>query len=142
VLFSPWTDLAGTGDSLRGNARRDPMFQPQGIPSVAAWYLNGADPRTPEASPLYAALGGLPPLLIEVGEREMLRDDSTRLAARAQADGVNVTLTIWPVVPHVWQLARGFVPEARQSLQKAAAFLHRHAGAADAAPGVAAKAGG
>lgn len=133
VLFSPWTDLAATGDSLRTNARRDPMFRPQGVPSVAAWYLNGADPRTPEASPLYATLGGLPPLYIEVGEREVLRDDSTRLAARAQAEGVSVTLTIWPVVPHVWQLACAFVPEGRQSLRRAAAFLHQHSGASEPA---------
>jgi epsilon-lactone hydrolase len=131
VLFSPWTDLAATGNSLRTNARRDPMIRPDGIPSVAAWYLNGADPRTPEASPLYAPLAGLPPLFIEVGEREVLRDDSSRLAARARVAGVPVTLTIWPVVPHVWQLACTFVPEARQSLRGAAAFLHRHCSASE-----------
>jgi monoterpene epsilon-lactone hydrolase len=129
VLFSPWTDLAATGDSLRGNARRDPMFRPQGIPNVAAWYLNGADPRTPEASPLYATLTDLPPLFIEVGEREVLRDDSTRLAARAEIQGVSVTLGVWPVVPHVWQIACAYLPEGRQSLQRAAAFLHQHVGA-------------
>jgi epsilon-lactone hydrolase len=133
TLFSPWTDLAATGESLRSNARRDPMFRPEGIPRVADWYLNGTDPRTPEASPLYAALGGLPPLFIEVGEREVLRDDSTRLAARARAEGVNVTLNVWPVVPHVWQIACGFLPEGRRSLQQAAAFLHQHAGASQPA---------
>jgi monoterpene epsilon-lactone hydrolase len=136
VLFSPWTDLAATGDSLRSNARRDPMFQPQGIGSVSAWYLNGADPRLPEASPLYANLAGLPPLFIEVGEREVLRDDSTRLADRARAAGVSVTLTIWPVVPHVWQIACKFVPEGRRSLQQAAAFLHQYVGVAEPAGAV------
>jgi len=133
VLFSPWTDLAATGASLRANARRDPMFRPQGVPTVAAWYLKGADPRTPEASPLYATLAGLPPMYIEVGEREMLRDDSTRLAARARAEGVDATLTIWPVVPHVWQLACAFLPEGRESLRRAAAFLHQHVGASEPA---------
>jgi acetyl esterase/lipase len=136
VLFSPWTDLAATGNSLRTNAQRDPMFRPQGVPDVAAWYLNGADPRTPEASPLYATLTGLPPLYIEVGEREVLRDDSSRLAARAEAEGVSVTLTIWPVVPHVWQLACAFVPEGRESLRRAAAFLHQHSRASEPAHAV------
>jgi epsilon-lactone hydrolase len=109
------------------------MFRPQGVPTVAAWYLKGADPRTPEASPLYATLAGLPPMYIEVGEREMLRDDSTRLAARARAEGVDATLTIWPVVPHVWQLACAFLPEGRESLRRAAAFLHEHSGASEPA---------
>jgi epsilon-lactone hydrolase len=135
ALFSPWTDLAATGETLRSNAKRDAMFWPPGIANVAACYLNGADPRTPEASPLYASLAGLPPLFIEVGEREVLRDDSTRLAERAREAGVSTTLTVWPVVPHAWQLACGFLPEARQSLRQAAAFLRRHAGAAGAEAG-------
>lgn len=124
ALFSPWTDLAATGASLRSNDRRDAMFHGGGVARIAALYLNGADPRTPLASPLYADLTGLPPLLIHVGEREVLRDDSTRLAARARAQGVAVSLKIWPVLPHVWQMAQPFVPEARQSLREAAAFLH------------------
>jgi epsilon-lactone hydrolase len=67
----------------------------------------------------------LPPLFIEVGERESLLDDSTRLAARAQARGVNAILNVWPVVPQAWQLACAFVPEGRRSLARAAAFLLR-----------------
>lgn len=130
VLFSPWTDLAGTGESFTTNAGRDPMFTPSGIHDAAGLYLNGADPRTPEASPCYAKLAGLPPLLIEVGERELLRDDSTRISARAEAENVPVTLTVWPVVPHVWQIVGGLLPEARQSLRHAADFLRQHLGAA------------
>jgi len=82
------------------------------------------DPRHPIASPLYADLKGLPPLLIHVGEDEVLRDDSTRLAERAKEAGVRVELKIWPVVPHAWQLAPHMIPEARQSLRESAAFLH------------------
>ena len=125
ALFSPWTDLAGTGESLLTNARRDAVFGAREIRIAADWYLNGAEPQTPEASPLYALLDGLPPLFIEVGERESLLDDSTRLAARAQARGVNAILNVWPVVPHAWQLACAFVPEGRRSLARAAAFLLR-----------------
>lgn len=127
ALFSPGTDLAGTGASLRENARRDAMFRPEGLRHLAAAYLGGADPRTPLASPLYGDLAGLPPLLLHAGEREVLRDDSVRLAERARAAGVAVELEIWPVVPHAWQFAYAFVPEARRSLERAAAFLHRAA---------------
>ena len=122
VLFSPWTDLASTGESMKTNAKRDAMFHAPGTGEGAAYYLGGADVRTPLASPLYADLHGLPPLLIHAGDREILRDDSTRLTKKARAAGVSVEERIWPVVPHVWQLAL-FVPEARESLKRAADFL-------------------
>jgi acetyl esterase/lipase len=122
ALFSPWTDLAVTGATVRSNARRDAMFIATGLVDAAELYLNGSDPKNPLASPLYADLAGLPPLLIHCGEREMLRDDSTRLAQRATAAGVRVALRIWPVVPHAWQVAQ-FVPEARESLRLASEFL-------------------
>lgn len=123
ALFSPWTDLAATGELVVSNASREAMFWAPGLVEGGATYLNGADPKTPLASPLYADLAGLPPVLIHAGDREVLRDDSTRLAKRARAAGVHVDLKIWPVVPHVWQLAQ-FVPEARSSLSLAAKFLH------------------
>ena len=124
ALFSPATDLAGTGPSLQSNARRDAMFRGDAVRHLAAAYLDGADPRTPLASPLYGDLAGLPPMLIHVGEREILRDDSTRLAERAREAGVTVELEVWPVVPHVWQFAHAILPEARRSLTAAADFLH------------------
>jgi acetyl esterase/lipase len=128
ALFSPWTDLAATGASVTGNVRREAMFWAPGLAQAGTFYLGGADARTPLASPLYADLAGLPPLLIHVGDREVLRDDSIRLAERARQAGVSVDLRVWPVVPHVWQLAQ-FVPEARESMKIAAAFLHRHVAA-------------
>jgi acetyl esterase/lipase len=131
ALFSPWTDLAGTGPSVTQNARRDAMFWADGLVAGGAYYLGGAPATNPLASPHYADLTGLPPLLIHVGERELLRDDSTRLADHARAAGVSVDIRIWPVVPHVWQLVQ-FVPEARESLDLAAAFLRAQAGAAAA----------
>ncbi|PWU04884.1 MAG: alpha/beta hydrolase [Terriglobia bacterium] len=126
ALFSPWTDLAGTGESLRANARRCAMFAGgPGIQQAAGAYLNGADPCHPLASPLYADLRGLPPLLIHVGKNEVLLDDSVRLADRARASGVRVELKVWTAVPHAWQLAQSTIPEARQSLQEAGAFLQQ-----------------
>src|SRR5712664_1558293 len=123
AVFSPWTDLAATGESVRTNANRCAMFSGTDIAPTARYYLGDTDPRHPLASPLYADLAGLPPLLIHVGENEVLRDDSTRLAERARAAGVPVELKIWPVVPHAWQLAPHRIPEARQSLRESAAFL-------------------
>lgn len=123
ALFSPWTDLAATGESVRTNADRCAMFNGPDIGPSARYYLGDTDPRNPLASPLYADLTGLPPLLIHVGADEVLRDDSTRLAERARAAGVRVELKVWPVVPHAWQLAPHKIPEARQSLRESAAFL-------------------
>ena len=122
ILFSPWTDLAGTGASLRTNHSRDAMFPGQGMDRAAAPYLNGTDPRHPLASPLYAELGGLPPLLVHVGEYEILLDDSRRLVDKAKSAGTPATLQTWPVVPHVWQLFR--MPEAEHSMDLAAQFVH------------------
>ena len=122
ALLSPWTDLAVTGAAVQSNARREVMFTRDGLLNGGALYLNGVDRMAPLASPVYADFTGFPPLAIHVGDREMLRDESVRVAERARAAGVAVDLRIWPVVPHVWQLAQ-FVPEARESVRVLAVFL-------------------
>jgi acetyl esterase/lipase len=126
LLFSPWTDLAGTGESLVTNRQRDPMLVSERLREGGDIYLNGADPENPLASPLYGDLAGLPPLLIQVGEGEILRDDSTRLAERATKAGVQVDLKIWPGMPHVWQISQNFLPEARDALNQAVDFARSH----------------
>lgn len=125
ALFSPATDLIGRSASFRTNGRRDAMFRPESLMRLVPAYLAGADPADPRASPIQADFSGFPPLLIHVGAREILRDDSVRLAEKARAAGVPVELTVFPVVAHAWQLAESFLPEARRSLDGAAAFLHR-----------------
>lgn len=135
ALFSPWTDLAATGESIRTNTASCAMFHGPALAPTARWYLGDADPKNPLASALYADLSRLPPMIIHVGAREVLRDDSTRLAEKARGAGVTVECKVWPVVPHVWQLAHTFIPEARQSLQETAEFLRGHA-AADNSAGV------
>jgi acetyl esterase/lipase len=131
AVFSPWTDLAATGESIRSNSDRCAMFCGSDVAASARYYLGDTEPYNPLASPLYANLSGLPPLLIHVGQNEVLLDDSTRLAARARAADVPVELKIWPVVPHAWQLALHLIPEGRQSLQEAADFLHAHTAIAE-----------
>ncbi len=121
AVFSPWTDLAATGETLRTNSARDAMFNGKGVSRAAAPYLAGADARNPLASPLYGDYAGFPPMLIHAGTYEVLLDDSRRLADRVRAADAPVTLQTWPVVPHAWQLLP--IPEARQSMDAAAAFV-------------------
>ena len=123
ALFSPVTDFLSEEGSRVTNARRDAMFDPRALVNLGPLYLAGADPSDPRISPLHADLSGLPPLLFHVGEREVLRDDSVRMAEKARAAGVAVSLTVFPVVAHVWQFAHSMLPEARTSLDAAAAFL-------------------
>jgi monoterpene epsilon-lactone hydrolase len=123
VLFSPWTDLAATGASIIDNEASDAMFSGAAIAPAGKIYLGDASADTPLASPLYANLAGLPPLLIQVSAAEVLRDDSTRVADKVRAAGGTVQIEIWPRVPHVWQIFTPFVPEARRALAKASAFV-------------------
>lgn len=125
ALFSPATDLIGRSASFRTNRRRDAMFRLESLMRLVPLYLAGADPCDPRASPIEADLSGFPPLLFHVGAREILRDDSLRFAEKARAAGVPVEVTVFPVVPHAWQLAESFLPEARRSLDAAAGFLRR-----------------
>ncbi len=126
VAISPWTDLALTGESLRTRAGADVMVKPAGMPESAALYLTGTDPRHPYASPLYADLRALPPLLIQVGDAEVILDDSTRFAARARTAGVDVTLEIWDEMPHVFQAFAGLLPEADQAVARIGSWLCEH----------------
>jgi epsilon-lactone hydrolase len=129
-LFSPWTDLAIAGVSLIVNRDCDPMQASDGLRMLATAYLGEADPRAPLVSPIYGDLVGLPPLLIFVGNTEILLDDSKRLAKRARSGGVIVDLRIYPDMPHVWPLLSVIMPEGRKALDEAAAFLQAAAGSA------------
>jgi acetyl esterase/lipase len=99
------------------------------ILDAARRYLQGQDPRTPLASPLYADLRGLPPLLIQVGSIETLLDDAVRLAQRAQAVGVEVLLETWEEVPHIWHCFGSFLPEAQLAIEHVGTFVQQRMGA-------------
>ncbi len=126
VCLSPWVDLEGTGESMTAKAEVDPVVTPDGIEWMAKFYMGDADPRTPLISPLYADLQGLPPLLIQVGTSEVLLDDSTRLAERARAAGVNVTLEPWEDMIHVWQFFAAMLPEGRKAIERIGEFIREH----------------
>jgi acetyl esterase/lipase len=123
VVMSPWVDLALTGKSMQERAEADPIFTRDVLAAFAAEYLQGQDPREPSASPLYGALTGLPPLRIDVGEDEILLDDSKRYAERARAAGVEVTLAIWAGMPHGFQGAVGKLVAANKAVEAAGRFL-------------------
>jgi len=129
VLLSPWTDLELSGASMTTRAALDPMLNAAAAPEAVSRYLQGANARDPLASPLYADPRGLPPMLIQVGDHEILLDDSVRFAERARAVGVDVTLDIWPEMIHVWQFFAGNVPEADEAIGKLAAFISEHTSA-------------
>ena len=132
VAFSPYSDLAVTGDSVESNAKSCAMFTPRGIREAAALYLAGANARDPRASPLYAEFKGLPPMLLFASRHEILRDDSLRLAERASAAGVNVELVVRDRLPHVWPVFVNLLPEAREAFATVTAFA-RQIGARSAA---------
>jgi monoterpene epsilon-lactone hydrolase len=127
VLMSPWTDLAATGASYSSRAEADPIHQRSMILALAKNYLGeDGDPRHPMASPLYADLTGLPPLLIQVGDRETVLDDSTVFADKARGAGVDVELQVWDGMIHVFQMFGRELPEARQAINSIAKFLGGH----------------
>jgi acetyl esterase/lipase len=133
VCISPWTDLSASGDSIRTKASVDPMVTEGPLRAMAAAYLGGKDARTPLASPLFADLRGLPPLLVQVGDAELLLDDATRLASRARDAGVDVTLEVWEEMFHVWHAFAEMLPEAARACERIAAWLEpRLSGKTDA----------
>lgn len=123
VPISPWVDLALGGESYRSRAKRDPIVTRESIDQMAAAYLAGADARTPLASPIYADLKGLPPLLIQVGTEEALYDDALALKARAEAAGVDVTFESWGGMIHVWHFFHPILSEGRDALARIGAYL-------------------
>jgi phosphinothricin tripeptide acetyl hydrolase len=128
VCLSPWVDLELLGESMTTKAEIDPMLLREVGLQWAKAYLGDAHPRTPLASPLYADLTGLPPLLIQVGTAETLLDDATRLAERAKSAGVDVALEVWDDMIHVWQFFAARLPEGQQAIDRIGEFIRKHTG--------------
>jgi monoterpene epsilon-lactone hydrolase len=122
VLMSPTVDLTSSGASMTERAELDPISTPAMLRQFASDYLAGAGPKTPLASPLFASLGGIPPLLIQVGTADLLFSDSDRLATAAAQAGVDVSLEIGEGLPHVYQLLLG-TPEGAEATERIGTFL-------------------
>jgi monoterpene epsilon-lactone hydrolase len=123
VCMSPWVDMTLSAASVDDRAELDPIVSRPLLENMAGAYLMGQDPQTPSASPLFADLSGLPPILILVGTSEALHDDSTRLADRAREAGVDVTLRVADEMYHVWPAMSSFLPEAREAVQEIGQFV-------------------
>ena len=123
VCISPWTDLTISGETMVTKADVDPMIKPADAKFGAERYHGTADPSHPLISPIFADLSGLPPLLIQVGTSEVLLSDSTRLAERAKAAGVDVTLEEWDQMIHVWHFFAFILPEAQQAIERIGEFV-------------------
>lgn len=121
IPLSPVTDLTLTSESLK--TVNDPILSAKTMPRFRDLYLDKADPKNPLASPVFGDYRGLPPLLIQVGEHEMLRDDSVRAAKKARADGIQVKLEVWPGMFHVFQSHEPLLPEARNAIAHIADFM-------------------
>jgi acetyl esterase/lipase len=126
VALSPWTDLNLRGLSLRENAAADPLLPVTRIDEVVSHVAGDLPADDPRLSPLNAAFDRPPPALILVGDTEILRDDSVRMAERLRVAGGEPTLQIWPRAPHAWPLFDGWIPEARRALEVAAGFVCAH----------------
>ncbi|AKF07959.1 alpha/beta hydrolase [Sandaracinus amylolyticus] len=123
ATLSAWADLEACGESVVSRAGVDPMLPASLLKGWCRHYLGDIDPRHPLASPIHADLRGLPPLLLQVGDAEVLLDDSVRLAARAKEAGVEVTLEVFDDLFHVFQAFAGALPEGRAAIATIGAFL-------------------
>ena len=127
ILFSPWTDLSCSGETMQTQAKADVMFNPDSLPEAASFYLDGQPATTPLASPLFGDLHGLPPLMIHASRHEILLADSTRLHDKARQQGVVSELHLRDKLPHVWPTMI-MLPEARASLKDCGHFAARVTG--------------
>ena len=125
ICCSPWVDLTITADTYDTNAESDKLFSRTSAEEAAPAYLGGADPTDPIASPLFGDWDGAPPLLILVGDAEVLLDDSRKLAEVAKAAGVDVTLSVYPEMPHIWTMSYPAFPEAVEGVTEMAEFVAR-----------------
>ncbi len=126
VPISAWSDMEGTGASMKTRASKDPMVANGSLLDMAKVYVGNADRRNPLASPLHGDYRGLPPMLMQVGDAEILLDDSTRVAEKAKAAGVKVDLEVWPEMVHVWHVYAKILPEGQQAIDRIGRYVIEH----------------
>jgi monoterpene epsilon-lactone hydrolase len=123
VCLSPAIDLSFSGETWQTNAKADVMLDREKEKIGIGYYLQGKDPHTPMASPLFNTnFSGLPPILIQVGSKETLLSDATSFTEKAKAAGGDITLEVWDGMQHEWQFAVGMLPEARRAIKRIGEF--------------------
>ncbi|MFM0348156.1 alpha/beta hydrolase [Paraburkholderia sp. RL17-347-BIC-D] len=123
VAISPWANLEHTGASMSNRNGIDPIVTKEALDLIARRFLNGALPNTPEASPVFADVRGLPPILIQIGENEVMLSDAMRLATHLAENRVRTSLEVWPNMFHVWPIFADILPDGAEALRNAARFL-------------------
>ena len=129
AAFSPWVDLTMTSDSVRENAGREVMLPVARSGEVIGYYLGAEGERkNPMVSPLFGAFSAPPPTLIQASRAEILLDDATRMADHLRMAGGEVEIELWDTTPHAWQFFAPILPEGRDAMAKAGAFIRAHIG--------------
>lgn len=123
VAISPWANLEHTGPSMKTRDGIDPTVSLAGLDLMAKAFLNGALKNDPDASPVFADVRGLPPILVQIGESEVMLSDAMRLATHLAENRVRVSLEVWPGMFHVWHIFAAILPEGMQALESASIFL-------------------
>jgi monoterpene epsilon-lactone hydrolase len=126
VPISAWADMEGTGASMKTRASKDPMVGSASLRDMARKYAGDGDPKNPLLSPIYGDYTGIPPMLIQVGDAEVLLDDSTRVAEKAKAAGVKADLEVWPEMVHVWHVYAKLLPEGQQAIDRIGQYVIAH----------------
>lgn len=128
IMIAPWLDLTNSSPSYQSNAENDPSTSHERHAEIAPWYYDQADPKNPMISPMFADLKGFPPTLLQVGDIEVMIDDSKVFADHAKKAGVEVDLQVWPRMWHIWHQRMPDLPEAREGFDKIGAFVKKHLG--------------
>lgn len=123
VCLSPWVDLRCTPPSFNHSEPPDPIIEPEIIRAMARAYMGRRSLRNPRASPLFADLRGLPPLLVQAGAKELLVDDARELAVATLKAGVQTTLEVWPRMIHVWQWYAPVLDEGQAAIDRIGEFV-------------------
>lgn len=129
VLLSPWVDMTLSGASYTSLADADPMVDRLTLTTAAEAYAAGRDLRDPLLSPLFGDWSGMPPMLVQVGELEVLLDDSRSFAATVRAAGGDVTIEEWAGMVHVWQSFCGMIDDADRAVARLGEFIRAATGA-------------
>jgi len=123
ILLSPFLDATASGESMQSRASQDPWFHPEGVSLIADYYCEPQQRSDPLVSPVFADVGGLPPMYIQVGDDEILLSDSERFAEKIAAAGGEIDLEIWPEMWHVFQMFVGKMPESGRAIKKIGDFV-------------------
>ena len=128
AMIAPWTDLTGSGKSTTENAEKDSMLDPRGISFAADQFRGDCAVDDPRCSPHFGSQAGLPPMILQVGQDEILRDDAVRLAEMVEKEGGTVQLDVWPKVHHVWHFSARIIPEGKRAIKDIGKFFEPYWG--------------